>query len=404
MANGTIKRFPLKMGNGTMVRNIDDLRKNADVKTITERFLNGKLKRWLIAYGHGEMTTDFDDIYKTFITSILERVGVSIDEKEIDEFISSGKLSIDDTDTGGLIESEEEEDIADDDILKEKLGRYADKDTDLTRYRVQAVPINDDKGNTEKYRVNISDEKTKQYTRFLVPYRNEEYYTKELFEKDICRKIYNNFRMLKEQEVYNSLIFASLKVGDTFVMGRWEGKPLEWIVAGVEEKRVLCLSKGIITKMQFNQYKRKNGRKRKWIKEFGLKAFTPAELDCITEADGDKITLLRAEEAQNVPKSILNCGSWWWLRSPGHYSFYTAGVNSDGDIDIYGIDENYEHGVRLAFNLDLSGNNHQYAAEVNSDDNFDREAIDEEYDNFEEDAEYDNFEEGEDVSSEKVDE
>lgn len=51
----------------------------------------------------------------------------------------------------------------------------------------------------------------------------------------------------------------------------------------------------------------------------------------------DEITLLSAEEARKVPKSILACGEWWWLRSPGNYQLSSALVSFDGVVYEYGL-------------------------------------------------------------------
>jgi len=40
-------KFPLEMANGTMVRNLDELKENFDIKKVIGYFLDGKLQTWL---------------------------------------------------------------------------------------------------------------------------------------------------------------------------------------------------------------------------------------------------------------------------------------------------------------------------------------------------------------------
>lgn len=51
-----------------------------------------------------------------------------------------------------------------------------------------------------------------------------------------------------------------------------------------------------------------------------------------------EITLLTIEQAERLPKELLSCGEWWWLRSPGSNWDAIAGVNCDGSVDLAGVD------------------------------------------------------------------
>lgn len=46
----------------------------------------------------------------------------------------------------------------------------------------------------------------------------------------------------------------------------------------------------------------------------------------------NEITLLSIEEAGKVPVSILACGEWWWLRSPGYYQYDATYVYIGGGV------------------------------------------------------------------------
>ncbi|HCJ42138.1 DUF6273 domain-containing protein [uncultured Ruminococcus sp.] len=66
----------------------------------------------------------------------------------------------------------------------------------------------------------------------------------------------------------------------------------------------------------------------------------------------DYIYLLSIDEANALDNSIRANGSWWWLRSPGIYSFVAALVDGDGSvITLGGVVDDTERGVRPVLNL-----------------------------------------------------
>lgn len=64
------------------------------------------------------------------------------------------------------------------------------------------------------------------------------------------------------------------------------------------------------------------------MKEIKIKQFDINEVD--------EITLLSIEETNSIDKKILDCGEWWWLRSPGYYPLNAAIVYQDGSIYEFG--------------------------------------------------------------------
>ena len=46
----------------------------------------------------------------------------------------------------------------------------------------------------------------------------------------------------------------------------------------------------------------------------------------------DPIFLLSVEEYEKYMKKIPQINCWWWLRSPGYYSYSAAGVYLDGSV------------------------------------------------------------------------
>ena len=58
-----------------------------------------------------------------------------------------------------------------------------------------------------------------------------------------------------------------------------------------------------------------------------MKAVKHVSFNCIKE-----ITLLTIEQAERLPRELLACGEWWWLRSPGYIQDYAAYVYIDGSV------------------------------------------------------------------------
>ena len=68
-------------------------------------------------------------------------------------------------------------------------------------------------------------------------------------------------------------------------------------------------------------------------------------------------------------RSLYTGNCWWWLRSPGYYTYDVARVSYGGDVNYDGFDVNYAyHAVRPALHLDLSSSDiYTYAGTVCSD-------------------------------------
>lgn len=58
-----------------------------------------------------------------------------------------------------------------------------------------------------------------------------------------------------------------------------------------------------------------------------MKAVKHVSFNCIKE-----ITLLTIEQAERLPRELLACGEWWWLRSPGSIQYDAAIVATDGSV------------------------------------------------------------------------
>ena len=356
-----IIRFPLKMKNGFAARTLEELRANADLESIMSYYFNGTLSRWCRTLNLEDISANFVDINGELVRKIYDRLGIPVSDEEIKAYVSDTNVFNPlrmNTSGNQVIAGEDEEELTDNEKVKEKLKEYVDGSISLDAYKIDVMPIENDEGKVTKYRIIVECEKTEQYTRFTMPYELNASYTKERFEKDLYRKILNCFRRLQEETKYNSSQFTTMNVGETFCMGRYEGKAIEWIVLKKESDSLYVISKDIICQRQFHTNSNSGSNNwtncdlRRWLNnDFYNNTFSAGEKEFIMEKDSDKITLLSEEEAESLmSESERAVGSWWWLRSPGPDDSNLAwNVYSDGSF--YGCSVGYTGCVRPAFNL-----------------------------------------------------
>lgn len=191
---------------------------------------------------------------------------------------------------------------------------------------------------------------------------------------------------------------TTLKAGDTYQFGRypqWHGdtpEPIEWMVLEVKDGRALLLSKCGLDAKWYNEKETditwENCTLRKWLNsDFFNTAFTAEEqkriqLMTLQNADNpkygtpggnptkDKVALLSIAQARKYfdrdfarvmentayaeSHGVTNGTGWWWLRSPGNFSYIAAIVGSDGSIAGNGcLVDDYETSVRPALWLNL---------------------------------------------------
>ena len=79
----------------------------------------------------------------------------------------------------------------------------------------------------------------------------------------------------------------------------------------------------------------------------------PTRLDDVEVTD--KVWLLSVKEAEKLPLKIREFDDdWYWLRSPGDYSYIAATVYDDGSVDSYGGHVNNDSGgVRPAMRVHI---------------------------------------------------
>ena len=62
--------------------------------------------------------------------------------------------------------------------------------------------------------------------------------------------------------------------------------------------------------------------------------------------------------------------SWWWLRSPGYFSYKASGVNDSGYVNDIGDDvDSISYGVRPALHINLSSSSWESAGTIDSEGN-----------------------------------
>lgn len=243
-----------------------------------------------------------------------------------------------------------------------------------------------------------------QYNR-AVQYLNEGKYEQAFagFEflgdyRDCREKASEVLFMLQE----NGLV--DIHVGDTIRFGHYEQddnasngtEEIEWLVLAQEGDKVLLLSKYALDCQPYNEpfagTTWESCTLRTWLNEtFYETAFEPQHQALIqvwdVAADGnpeyvapsgndtqDRVFLLSIDEviqymplesdrvcvateyakANDVYYTRPGGESWWWVRTPGMYDYYAAGVNPVGAVSTRGNNVNYSHGaVRPAIWIDF---------------------------------------------------
>ena len=359
MARRMIK-FPLKMKNGAEVRSLEELRANADVESIMKYYVSGQLSLWCRAFGYEDIPAGITEINESFVKSVMDLIGIKVSAEEMQEYI---KNSFGVADTGKITaDIENEEEIIDNADVKDKLKEYTD--INLDDYEISVVPVENENGKIEKYRISVTCEKSDQYTRFSIPYNITTRYTKDRFEQDMYRKITNCFRILEEEEKYNKSNFATMEVGEKFLFGRWENKAIEWQVIKKNANSIYVICTDILCYTEFKieeSFDWTGCNVKKWLNtNFYNSAFEEEEKKFIGDVCGDKITLLSKNEVETLlSDEIRKVGEStsppWILRSYCDYSpsnrtvqFYY--VYPSGRINYSNISHSII-GVRPAFEI-----------------------------------------------------
>lgn len=297
-------KFSLKMNNGASIRSIEDLRKNADVESIVKYFLSGQLSLWCRTFGYIDFSEQLENVNVEFIKSIYEKLEIPYETSEIEAYLKENHgFSIENT---SITSDVEEKLVADNQEIKNKLNDYVDSDIRLSDYSIEVTPVNDDNGKVIKYRITIENEKTEQYSRFVLPYDVKSNYTQKHFEDDLCKKIANALNKQHDILSYNGMKnsrYAELKKGDTFEFGVYEGKAIKWLVLTNKDGKLLALSETILCKRSFGGKLWKDSDIRLWLNnDFYNSAFNTGEkefIQCCERTNIDGFTNFRiAKEPQ----------------------------------------------------------------------------------------------------------
>lgn len=325
-------KFPLKMGNGIEVRNIENLRANADIESIMKYYLSGQLNRWCKAYGYKDILECLKNSRIQYVKTVCNILGISITDDEIQAYLSENP-SFSFTTKQMTDGSEEEFPVVDNTEIKIKIKQYVNLDINLDDYEIEVSPIYNEDAKITKYKITIANNKIERYTGFSLTYELKGGYTTEHFQNDMYLKIAHAVNQMKLELDFNSLRLLSLKVKEKFKLGRFEGKPIEWIVLKKEEKRMLVLSMELLTKKIFDGSNNNwnNSDIRHWLNnDFYNTSFESDEKAFIS----GEVTLLTKDEAgELMSQNDRITNNWWWLRSTSNNgNNFVWYIHSDGSI------------------------------------------------------------------------
>ena len=221
-------------------------------------------------------------------------------------------------------------------------------------------------------------------------------------------EIYTTLKNMDNWDKNGDVTIDNIKYHKTEA-GYFKYEPIKWRVLQSENQEAFLLSDVILDNQPYNENYEditwEESSLRTWLNgEFIKRAFSDEEKEKINITEivnqdnpdygteggnntSDKIFLLSLAEVDKnedgkkygflndeTRKCKANSFSemeimFWWLRSPGDYSYRAAGVRYDGWVDRYGYDvSNYSGGVRPALHLNLSSSNlFSYAGTVSSD-------------------------------------
>lgn len=134
-----LTKFPLEMANGAKVRSIEELRENADVKSIVAYFLDGRLGRWCNAWRYDDLPAQLENATAELIKRIYDALEIPVDASEIENYVKESGIRV----SGKpAMNAENDDEIIDDEELKNKLQSYVDPEVNLSDYAIDLLPVN----------------------------------------------------------------------------------------------------------------------------------------------------------------------------------------------------------------------------------------------------------------------
>ena len=124
-------RFPLEMANGAKVRNIEDLRANADIESIIRYYNSGQLTRWCRAFGYEDLS---EQLACGFVKNIYDTLGIPVETSEIETYVKEN----------GIYAGSKTLNIAkevNDKEIKNKIKPYLDSAFPLSNYSIELIYV-----------------------------------------------------------------------------------------------------------------------------------------------------------------------------------------------------------------------------------------------------------------------
>jgi hypothetical protein len=137
-----------------------------------------------------------------------------------------------------------------------------------------------------------------------------------------------------------------------------------WRVLDVEDGKTLVISEDVLEKRRFDAGSNEwsSSEIRSYLNGEFMNRFSAEERAKIVDTNGDHVFLLSVDEVNSyftddnsrIAFDNNEVALWWWLRSPGTFSFFAAYVNRDGSVYVNGYDvDDFIGGVRPALWLNL---------------------------------------------------
>jgi len=186
-------KFPLKMANGANVRNLEDLRTNADIESIVSYYLSGQLSLWCRAFGYDAFPEKFESITFELIKSIYDTLGIPADEQEIKGYIEENGFRV--NNTANSFNNKKSQSGCEIELdyahLKMKLSHLENADKILQNCIVTISLNLDESGSTGSYRVEIEEKEMQQYISFVSLYKADK-------KTDSLEQLYQNIAFTVE--------------------------------------------------------------------------------------------------------------------------------------------------------------------------------------------------------------
>jgi len=183
-------KFPLKMANGANVRNLEDLRTNADIESIVNYYLSGQLSLWCRAFGYDAVPEKLECITFELIKNIYDTFEIPFEEQDIKEYISNHTINTTVSVNHSEPKAEDEIEI-DYEFLKLRLSHLKNVDSILQNFTIAVSLILNEEGNAGKYRVEVEEKEMQQYMSFVSPYNAKH-------QEDSLEQLYQNIAFTVE--------------------------------------------------------------------------------------------------------------------------------------------------------------------------------------------------------------